>query len=226
MQTYVSGGMDDMTSWSRLVWDTLTTMMADGTDDCTITDNPMTIVCSQASLNKKAKAGQRGNSDRKAKIVNHSNMFDGTKKLSAGNIEITKTPKGAYVRNKNASQSREQSKARKAKVGGVGDINLYSSQPYSELGYSMSASNDVLAIGAPGYIRASGDHRQGCVFVLYRPLDFLSGDVDVESAASQMLCEEDDAEAYSRFGQSVAVVDFTGDGIDDLVVGASASGTV
>ena len=37
--------MHEMTSWTRLVWETVLTMLEEGTQACSITDNPMTIDC-------------------------------------------------------------------------------------------------------------------------------------------------------------------------------------
>ncbi len=54
----MSGGIDDMTSWTRLVWDTLAVMLADGTDDCDITDNPMTIDCDNSAERRPGRTDQ------------------------------------------------------------------------------------------------------------------------------------------------------------------------
>jgi glycosylphosphatidylinositol phospholipase D len=45
LEDYFLGGVDDMASWTRLVWDTAAFMLVNGTDNCNITDNPMTIQC-------------------------------------------------------------------------------------------------------------------------------------------------------------------------------------
>lgn len=43
------GGVDDMSVWTRLVWDLSLTLAANGTEDCYIPKNPMNIDCSGRS---------------------------------------------------------------------------------------------------------------------------------------------------------------------------------
>ena len=45
-QDYFQGSMHEMTSWTRLVWETVLTMVEEGSEACGITDNPTTIDCS------------------------------------------------------------------------------------------------------------------------------------------------------------------------------------
>jgi len=104
-------------------------------------------------------------------------------------------------------------------------LTLYSNSNYSYLGFKVLAADlnkdglsDVI-VSAPGYSNVGAGLPQiGCVYVvLGTSAAQASRVVDVESVATYKICGK---AAHSRFGHSVAVLDFNLDGVLDVVVGS------
>jgi len=75
------GGVDDMSVWTRLVWDLSLSLAANGTEDCYIPKNPMNIDCSR----KHSGNLEVRNENKKMKKVK---IFDRIEKAYGEKLEI------------------------------------------------------------------------------------------------------------------------------------------
>ena len=143
-----------MTSWVRLTWDTVAQMLRDGTQDCTITQNAMTIECQGSQQGSKARKLPSKAAEKRPQI--HKKGTDPTEMLAYARLglkdaKVTKVGRGAKVEVKAATlkrlrrMSRQSSKRwlwnnnrDKVEKRASPSILLYSSTQYAELGASIA----------------------------------------------------------------------------------------
>jgi len=213
-ETYVSGGIYEMSSWTRGSWDKLVMMFAGGSNLCDVTDNPTTIECQGGNeWASKKETGER------PKIRHGYNVYDN---LNADDVEKIRTEKGVTLRVKESARVDTRRKREIRPQAGNLLATITTLTPYAEIGRSAVAFGaNGLALGAPAYTPNQNRHwAQGCVFIV-DDVASLSGVNDVENVADDQVCSDT---FYSRFGHALATVDVNGDDILDLVVGAPTTG--
>ena len=234
---YYLGGLDDMSTWTNIVWRQAAKAVLNGTNNCDIPHNTLELSCE----NKEHEVDMDWVVEMMSENL-HSNPAEKMAEAgiidllpSFGDLEVVHEGRGVRIRipqdNLNqavngAGEFYPEAKTRDETVKmDPSDldpsITLTTKRAYSVLGRGVKITdidadgNLDLVVSAPGL--------RGCVFIV---LDYNSNLFEnytniIEEVASVEVCSESE---YARFGSSFVVMDANGDGIDDLIIGEPYTG--
>ncbi|KAM4026807.1 phosphatidylinositol-glycan-specific phospholipase D [Anomaloglossus baeobatrachus] len=232
---YFLGGVDDMAAWSTNIFHVMSFLLDNGTSGCYMPENPLFIQCNVQK--------REYNLPGQIRLQNNESYrdFNSSSSMKSMGTDITFTESGVYYQLNEWAERSMQLLSSATQT--VNMKNLFTFQysnhiytpsatyfvnsPYSRLGWSVitgDLNNDGwedLVVGAPGY-GTMGNVQVGCVYIIYGNESGLPSDnMDLDKTADVMLRG---SEYGSRFGSSVAVLDFNVDGQPDLAVGAPSVG--
>ena len=225
-QFYI-GGLDDNAAWTTLLWHDAITMIHNGTNSCQHSKNPVDVHCPE-----QPKASSSDGQTMKSVPPVYDNILDKQYvdvEHVDGGIRLKPSTSGHELLHAVAKKHGNSQRRSLSSSSIAASVIYTSSVPYARLGWSY-ASGDLngdsvadLVIGAPGY--SEPKHAAiGCVYVIFGSAQGFPGhgETDIETVAHAQYIGQDD---FSRFGSSVALVDFNADSHLDMVVGAPSTGT-
>ena len=210
-------------------------MATEGTADCNIVHDPLSISCEKRTSTKtfrenlgpypreKVKENKRAYFDNIAQRFNIKDM----KEFAHEFITIEESSAGVTFKVDSSPRHNVQgvtkpfNKSNKSwrLVSTLKEMFDEDFKKYANIGQSIHVADlnndgqDDLIIGAPGW-QEPGSRAQGCVFISESfPLSI-----------DQKICS-DGKFNYERFGHSITSLDFNGDGLKDLVIGSPRAGT-
>ena len=225
-QFYI-GGLDDNAAWTTLLWQDAITMLANGTNTCQHSKNPVETQCP---------GGSRRITSNSRNLRSVPPTFGNS--LDESFVEVERVDGGIVLRPSSSGQKLLHQIAKpefrpeevSKELKGPSPAAAYMSfAPYARLGWSY-ASGDLngdsfpdLIIGAPGYTQPP-NALVGCVYVVFGTSAGFpgTGHLDIDTVANGKLVGQ---EQFARFGTSVTLLDYNHDGHLDIAIGAPSTHT-
>lgn len=231
LRDYYLGGLDDMATWTSLVWRQAARALINGTDHCDIPHNTLALNCGESVramdwVVDQMKTNLAHNPGEKA----YNDLF----LPSLEDVEITPEGRGVRIKikadsiqkalentennDRNAPKLKEDPSDLKAK------FIISTRHGYGTLGKALELV-DLDNDGSTDLVASTPGVNSECLFILFdvqNNLEEGEGVVNmIEDLADISICHRD---SLSRFGTSLAIFDLNNDGVLDVAVGHPYSG--
>jgi len=227
---YFLGGLDDMSTWTNIVWRQAAIALLNGTENCDIPHNTLGITCDED----------------KDSIDWVVNMMSKNLKHDPGNLQLPfqhllpslhqlefikdargisiKIPQMVVEQTSDKFQNMENAPQAENHLNDPSDLEptiiITTRNSYGALGRDLKIT-DIDGNGKADLV-ASAPGVRGCVYIIM-DLEELpnNGQIYYIEDTPMKVCSEDQ---YARFGFSFSVIDMNKDGVNDLVFGRPYSG--